>query len=177
MFDLNRQEVLRPVLQPHAINVFSTFVRDEPRKYRLSVVTNAFTGGTEVAERDVAPNTREIATRNLLLSWPHGVYSLSHVAMPFRPDGPLYGLAPDLGEDYGIRLGLISCAANAECSAFRKTISCASAAIRSFRMSRSERAGGCRRPSTGNTNRRRKSLRVTAAIAFAIVRAEAFRAR
>jgi hypothetical protein len=70
-------------------------------------VTNAFTGGTEVAERDVAPNAREIATRNLGLFWPQGVYSLSHVAMPFRPDDPLYGLAPDLSEDYGIRLGLI----------------------------------------------------------------------
>lgn len=107
MFDLNRQEVLRPVLQPHAINLFGTLVRHEPRKYRLSVVTNAFTDGTEVAERDVAPNTREIATRNLGLSWPQGVYSLSHVAMPFRPDDPLYGLAPDLSENYGIRLGLI----------------------------------------------------------------------
>ena len=107
MFDLNRQEVLRPVLQPHALNLFSTLFRDEPRRYRLSVVTNAFTGGTEVAERDVAPNAREIATQNLGLFWPQGVYSLSHVAMPFRPDDPLYGLSPDLSEDYGIRLGLI----------------------------------------------------------------------
>jgi alpha-beta hydrolase superfamily lysophospholipase len=107
MFDLNRREVLRPVLQPHGLNLFSTLFRDEPRRYRLSVVTNAFTGGDEVAERDTAPMSRETVTRPLGLSWPQAVYSLSHVALPFRPDDPLYGLEPDLREDYGIRLGLI----------------------------------------------------------------------
>jgi alpha-beta hydrolase superfamily lysophospholipase len=107
MFDLNRQDVLRPVLQPQALNLFSTLFRDEPRPYRLSVVTNAFTGSAEVAEQDIGPNTREPVRRNLGLSWPQGVYSLSHVALPFRADDPLYGLEPDLSEDYGVRLGLI----------------------------------------------------------------------
>jgi hypothetical protein len=32
---------------------------------------------------------------------------LSHVALPFRPDDPLYGLEPDMSENYGLRLGLI----------------------------------------------------------------------
>jgi hypothetical protein len=107
MFDLNRRDVLQPVLQPQALNLFSTLFRDEPRPYRLSVVTNAFTGSAEVAEQDIGPNTREVVRRNLGLSWPQGVYSLSHVALPFRVDDPLYGLEPDLNEDYGVRLGLI----------------------------------------------------------------------
>jgi alpha-beta hydrolase superfamily lysophospholipase len=107
MFDLNRQDILQPVLQPHALNLFSTLFRNDPRPYRLSVVTNAFTGGTEVEERDSAAHAQDVVSRRLGLSWPQGIYSLSHVALPFRPDDPLYGLEPDRREDYGIRLGLI----------------------------------------------------------------------
>jgi alpha-beta hydrolase superfamily lysophospholipase len=107
MFDLNRLEVLRPVLRPHALNLFDAWVRDEPRAYRLSVVTNAFSGGPEVEERDVSAQARERTTRALGLRWPQGVYSLSHVALPFRPDDPLYGLEPDTSENYGVRLGQI----------------------------------------------------------------------
>ena len=35
----------------------------------------------------------------LHLSWPHGVISLSHVALPFAPDDPLYGQGPPAEED------------------------------------------------------------------------------
>ena len=41
----------------------------------------------------------------LALAWPRFVFSLSHVAVPFPEDDPLYGLTPDPGEDYGVRLG------------------------------------------------------------------------
>ena len=30
----------------------------------------------------------------LEMEWPDGIFSLSHVALPFRPDDPVYGLAP-----------------------------------------------------------------------------------
>jgi len=29
---------------------------------------------------------------DLLVSWPPGVYSLTHVAIPFSPDDPVYGI-------------------------------------------------------------------------------------
>jgi hypothetical protein len=32
--------------------------------------------------------------RDLALEWPRTVFSLSHVALPFPPDDPLYGYAP-----------------------------------------------------------------------------------
>jgi hypothetical protein len=36
----------------------------------------------------------DVACEELGAEWPAGVYSLSHVAVPFRPDDPLYGIAP-----------------------------------------------------------------------------------
>ena len=41
------------------------------------------------------------------LSWPDDVYSLSHIALPFAPDDPLYGDDPR-SENPGIRLGRLA---------------------------------------------------------------------
>lgn len=94
-------------MRPEALNLFKNLFHGQPRPYRVSVVTNATPDGFEVAEKDVSPGQREIVSRDLGLSWPVGVYSLSHVALPFRLDDPLYGLDPDPRESYGIRLGLV----------------------------------------------------------------------
>jgi hypothetical protein len=42
------------------------------------------------------------------LAWPEGVFSLSHIALPFRPDDPLFGIRPAGPGEAGIRLGLLS---------------------------------------------------------------------
>jgi alpha-beta hydrolase superfamily lysophospholipase len=107
MFDLDRREVRQAIVRPEALSLFKNLFHGQPRPYRLSVVTNATPDGFEVAEKNIAPGQREIVTRDLGQSWPAGVYSLSHVALPFRTDDPLYGLEPNRQEDYGIRLGLI----------------------------------------------------------------------
>jgi hypothetical protein len=36
------------------------------------------------------------------------VFSLSHLALPFPLDDPLYGLQPDPSEDYGANLGAMA---------------------------------------------------------------------
>ena len=41
------------------------------------------------------------------MRWPHEVYSLSHVALPFPPDDPVYG-GPNAGKSPGIQLGDIA---------------------------------------------------------------------
>jgi hypothetical protein len=80
-------------------------VRGTARRYRVSVVTNAAPDQAEVVEKDVEPGTTTIRVRLLSLAWPRFVFSLSHVALPFPVDDPLYGLTPDMRENYGIRLG------------------------------------------------------------------------
>ena len=46
--------------------------------------------------------------RTLRLVYPLGVYSLSHVALPFPPSNGLYGFEPDPDDDFGIRLGAVA---------------------------------------------------------------------
>ena len=48
-----------------------------------------------------------VTTAELGLAWPDDVYSLSHIALPFSPDDPLYGNDPR-SENPGIRLGRLA---------------------------------------------------------------------
>ena len=42
------------------------------------------------------------------MAWPPQIFSLSHLAVPFRPDDALFGIAPDMSVSYGLRLGLLA---------------------------------------------------------------------
>ena len=53
-----------------------------------------------------APRSSTIDSTALDISWPLGVFSLSHVAIPFPPDDPVYGASVSTNSAYdGIPLG------------------------------------------------------------------------
>jgi hypothetical protein len=76
--------------------------------YRLTVVTNASPDTLDVVARDRAAGATTTEDHPTGLRWPPGVFSLSHVAVPFPLSDPLYGLDPDLSQDFGIRLGILA---------------------------------------------------------------------
>lgn len=108
LFDINRQGVLAPMLRRSASGVLDDLQPDEAFEYRLTVIGNVDADSANVAERRREPGRREAVLRPLVYLYPSNVYSLSHVALPFPPDDPLYGLSPRLDEDYGIRLGTLA---------------------------------------------------------------------
>jgi hypothetical protein len=61
------------------------------RSYELTLITNASPQTPEVVERRYAAQATRVAERSLDVHWPRNVFSLSHVALPFAPDDPLYG--------------------------------------------------------------------------------------
>lgn len=81
--------------------------RDRAVEFSVTLVTNASAATEEVVGRHIEPGAREATVSPLGLAWPRYVYSLSHVALPFRPDDPLYG-GPDAGKSPGIRLGNVA---------------------------------------------------------------------
>jgi hypothetical protein len=107
MFDVNRVSAARAIMRPEVDSLFTRLFRGTARRYRVSALTNATSAVTAVVERDVTPGSTAGQDRPLDLAWPPFVFSLSHVAVPFPPDDPLYGLVPDGREDYGIRLGAL----------------------------------------------------------------------
>lgn len=108
LFDVNRSEQMGPLLQPSAAVELNQLAPPAVRPYRLSIITNASPQRSDVVERTIAAGTTAEQTRELGLSFPPQVYSLSHIALPFPMDDPLYGLQPDRREDYGVRLGIFA---------------------------------------------------------------------
>ncbi len=108
LFDVNRSAVALGFLKNNFDARLAALFADSGRRYRLSLVTNARAGAPEAVVRSLAPGSTEVAETPLGLAWPPQIFSLSHLAVPFRPDDPLFGIAPDVSVSYGLRLGLLA---------------------------------------------------------------------
>ena len=77
-----------------------------------AIVANAGGEGPTPSDAMVERLTPAGATgetvKPLSLVYPPTVFSLSHLAIPFPLSDPLYGLQPDLSEDYGANLGAMA---------------------------------------------------------------------
>ena len=108
LFDLNRHAVFGPFLREASEGKLDRLLPAAPRTWRASTVTNASPDAFDVVERVVEPGSRDEHTRALPLAYPRDVFSLSHIALPFPIDDPLYGLTPDPAESFGVRLGALA---------------------------------------------------------------------
>jgi hypothetical protein len=96
LFDINRVSLLLDLVRPSDATLVSDLYGTEARTYRRTVVTNRNAETLEVVERTIAGGATSPVERPLAAAWPRTIYSLSHVALPFRPDDPLYGyVAPE----------------------------------------------------------------------------------
>jgi len=108
LYDVNRSAAALGLLEHGFDDRLAALLRSPDRKYRLSLVTNARAGAPEVVVKDLPAGSTKATDAFPGLAWPPQIFSLSHLAVPFRPDDPLYGIAPDMATDYGIRLGLLA---------------------------------------------------------------------
>jgi alpha-beta hydrolase superfamily lysophospholipase len=108
LFDLNRLAAFSILFRPSDLAYLQTLASREPRVFRQTVITNEDTQSRTAVEMSIAPGSREIIERPTGLRYPPGVFSLSHIAVPFPIEDPLYGLTPDESESFGIRLGTLA---------------------------------------------------------------------
>jgi alpha-beta hydrolase superfamily lysophospholipase len=97
LFDVNRQGAVGSVQRPGAGALIER-LSNMPRAYTLDVVMNASAQSRSVNVRRLSPDGG-VSVRETDLQWPENLVSLSHVAMPFPPDDPVYGLNPGSGRD------------------------------------------------------------------------------
>ncbi|MGA8050310.1 MAG: alpha/beta fold hydrolase [Burkholderiales bacterium] len=91
LFDVNRIEGLRPFLQFSSQPLLDATRRGERSDYRLTLITNSGPESAEVVEQTWLPGQAASTTHPISYAWPQGIYSLSHLALPFAPDDPIYG--------------------------------------------------------------------------------------
>jgi alpha-beta hydrolase superfamily lysophospholipase len=108
LFDVNRSVKFGPLLRSSANTAMNRILPDGPQNYRMVVITNRDDAHGETVERIIEANGAGEQTRPLGLSYPEGLYSLSHVAIPFPMTDSLYGMTPDRSEDFGLSLGTLA---------------------------------------------------------------------
>ncbi len=101
LFDINRNAAIKSTLlvsDPGPLT--HRMMADQDLPFAVTFITNQNPHSARVVVRQKAPFTLEASDiENLNLHWPRGVVSLSHIALPFPPDDPLYGQSPPPDDD------------------------------------------------------------------------------
>ena len=110
LFDLNRIVNFDLLIRNRADAALGSLTGKPPRNYRLSVISNAGQAGGAVYEAATDAGGTEETIRPLGMWYPADVFSLSHIALPFPADDPLYGGTPDPAKrnEFGINLGSLA---------------------------------------------------------------------
>jgi alpha-beta hydrolase superfamily lysophospholipase len=105
LFDVNRNQRFDTLLKPSALTAINRMLPSGPQAYRSTVIANAAVNDDHTVTRTTEAGQGTASAAPLSILYPDTIFSLSHIALPFPPSDPLYGTAPDLSENFGIRLG------------------------------------------------------------------------
>jgi alpha-beta hydrolase superfamily lysophospholipase len=94
LFDANRHAAIASFLGPEAEELLALATPGRRFPFRTTLITNAAPDSARVVALERAAGSLETVRVPLDLAWPAGVYSLSHVAVPFPPSDPVYGVEP-----------------------------------------------------------------------------------
>lgn len=98
LYDVNRHSDAQQLYAPN-VGAWVEEILSNPTAYSVTLLTNRMTGSGEVEAVSRLAGSKEIVRQPLNIAWPSNVFALSHVAIPFPPDDPVYGVG-----EYGGRL-------------------------------------------------------------------------
>ncbi len=107
LFDVNRMTDAIAVLANDPRPMIEGLLAQGDITFTLSQLTNAAPDIPEVVVRRRVPGLQEIREETTGLSWPSGIFSLSHVALPFPASDLLYGDGTTRNSP-GIELGILA---------------------------------------------------------------------
>jgi alpha-beta hydrolase superfamily lysophospholipase len=104
-FDVNRTLDTQPLLQIAPLTRARAIIEKPERSFVFTLLTNQSQTAPGVVEKRWLPGSANPTIKDTGLHWPQDVYSLSHVALPFAMDDPLYGASPPEALSRRIHLG------------------------------------------------------------------------
>jgi len=108
LFDVNRHTDAEPLLRADPEILTDSLLAQPKLPFTLTLVTNTSVDSDSVIARTKPAGGTSVYEEDIQLAWPGGLFSLSHVAIPFPPDDPVYGSEPQAGTGTGITLGSIT---------------------------------------------------------------------
>ena len=107
LFDVNRSSPLTSLLRTNMNNVLARIMPSLPQRYTLVVVGNSAPGASSTKLSVALAGARQMTESPLPYIYPQTLFSLSHGAIPFPMNDPLYGMQPEpeTATAYGANLG------------------------------------------------------------------------
>jgi alpha-beta hydrolase superfamily lysophospholipase len=105
VFDINRRAQIESLLVEDPSERLRPLINLGELPFTLSIVTNRSESSAELTIRRYPPGAHQFVEAPMGARWPDDVFSLSHVALPFPPDDPLYGRGDGKERDH-IEIGL-----------------------------------------------------------------------
>ena len=94
LFDINRRADIKPLFDPVVLAVNMRLREDPTITFDLTGIVNEDTSSAKLVEVRRVGGSLTLTRRSTDLEWPPQVFSLSHTALPFAPDDPVYGSRP-----------------------------------------------------------------------------------
>ena len=107
LFDINRYAEIQPLMKGNPTAWIDPMLANENHEFLLTMVSNKDRSKHQLVAASRMPGSSDVEVCDTGLQWPDDVYSLSHVALPFPPDDPVYG-GKEAGPSPGIDLGLLA---------------------------------------------------------------------
>ncbi len=104
LFDINRYAEIEPLMKVNPSAWIEPMLKSDNPQFMLTLMSNKSRENKHLIAASRMPGSSKVETCETGFSWPEGVYSLSHVALPIPPDDPVYG-GDEAGSSPGIVLG------------------------------------------------------------------------
>jgi len=108
VFDVNRIDVIQGLIAPGPLEDLEAIRNATDLPFRMTLIGSSSPDSRSVAAYTREAGAAEVQKSELGLEWPNTVFSLGHVALPFPPDDPVYGLAAPRAGAVPFNLGSIA---------------------------------------------------------------------
>ena len=109
VYDVNRSSTVLHLMKNMPGDPARFFESVAPLNFRVTILRNRHRSGRDIDLSVLAAGETEAVTEATDYQWPAGIYSLSHIAVPFRTDDPVYGDGSGRGDnDRGIVFGALA---------------------------------------------------------------------
>jgi esterase/lipase len=91
VYDINRHSTLLSLMNRPPPDIVEYFQSSAPHTFDVTVLRNRTLQGSDIDALMLVAGATQAEREQTDLAWPQGMISLSHIAVPFRPDDVVYG--------------------------------------------------------------------------------------
>lgn len=99
VYDINSSSTMLTLVKGEAVNPAAYFRSMAPLDFGVTVVRNHDSNSQAIDTMTLMPGAAEAIPERTNMEWPEGIFSLSHIALPFRAADVVYGDGSGLSED------------------------------------------------------------------------------